>query len=325
MVVARSRRARRRPTDVRAAAARRRPWRRAEPRGRCGDGACRAPRVVNDRPVRPRTRCRTSRAARRCGCGRTRRATGPTRPRRRVRARRRRPSSSTRCRVGRATGTKPTHRSNRRGRRRRRAPLVTRGPVHRVDGVRVMEAVREPRRVGEQVPDAHRLGRGLGDRRERGAALVDAHVGERRDQRADRILELERALFVEHHRGDRRDRFRHRVDAPQRVELDRQPGFLVAVAARRDVGDPTVAAHDQRPTGEPAVVDVAAKWRSMRARRSGAKPASVGSISVFNSTMTSLRSGHVMAAGWRPYLRPSICWKIQPNRRKEALCRLRGR
>ena len=47
-------------------------------------------------------------------------------------------------------------------------------------------------------------------------------------KRATGSVELQRALLVEHHGRDRRDRLRHRVDAPDRVVRHRQPGVEVA-------------------------------------------------------------------------------------------------
>ena len=45
--------------------------------------------------------------------------------------------------------------------------------------------------MGEQVPDPHRLGGGLGDRRGAEPAAVHTRVGERRDEPADRVFQLE--------------------------------------------------------------------------------------------------------------------------------------
>ena len=104
----------------------------------------------------------------------------------------------------------------------RAAPLEPGVAVHGVDRVGVVEAVGEPGRVGQQVPDAHRLGGRHGHRRLRRPAAVDALVAERLDVAVQRVLQLEGALLVEHHRRHRRDRLGHRVDAPQRVALDRR-------------------------------------------------------------------------------------------------------
>ena len=81
---------------------------------------------------------------------------------------------------------------------------------------------------------------------------------EGRDELRHRVEERERALLVEHHRRDRRDRLGHRVDAPDRVGLDRQAGLGVALPAVRDVGDPPAARDDQQralvaPVGHEAV------------------------------------------------------------------------
>ena len=85
------------------------------------------------------------------------------------------------------------------------------------------------------MPDPHRLGGGHGHRPDVRAAGVDPQVGEGRDELADRIGQLERALLVQHHRGHRGDRLGHRVQPPDRVRLHRQAGLDVALAAGRDV------------------------------------------------------------------------------------------
>ena len=54
------------------------------------------------------------------------------------------------------------------------------------------------------------------------AARPHPRVREGRDEARDRVLELERALLPQHHRRHRRDRLGHRVDAPQRVVVDRR-------------------------------------------------------------------------------------------------------
>src|SRR4029077_10644003 len=86
---------------------------------------------------------------------------------------------------------------------------------------------------------------------------VYADTGERGDEGADRVGELERAFLVEHHRGDRGDWLGHRVDAPQRVRLHRQPGLDVAGPVAGHVGQPAVPADRDEPAGQPAVIDIA--------------------------------------------------------------------
>ena len=103
--------------------------------------------------------------------------------------------------------------------------------------------------MGQQVPDPHRLGGGHGHRLEVGPAGEHPDVGEGRDERADRVVQLEGALLVEHHRRDRGDRLGHRVDAPQGVGLDRQPGLDVARAVAGHVGQPAPPAHRDQPAG----------------------------------------------------------------------------
>ena len=110
--------------------------------------------------------------------------------------------------------------------------------------------------MGEQVPDPHWLAG-----RDRDLPLVrptgvDADVGEGGDERADPVGQLEGALLVEHHRGDRGDRLGHRVDAPERVGLDRQPGLDVARPVAGNVREAALQAHRDQPAGQAAVVHV---------------------------------------------------------------------
>ncbi len=129
--------------------------------------------------------------------------------------------------------------------------------VDRVDRVHPVEPVGEPGGVGEQVPDPHRLG---GRDRERvlvRAAGVDAQVGEGRDELADRVGQLQRALLVQHHRGDRGDRLGHREDAPEGVGFDRETFLAVAGAVAGHVRELAVPAHRDQVAGQPPVVDVA--------------------------------------------------------------------
>ena len=113
--------------------------------------------------------------------------------------------------------------------------------------------------MGEQVPDAHGLGDRNRRRRQRGAGLVDAGVGERGDEARHRVGQLQRALLVEHHRGDGGDRLGHRVDAPDRVVGHRQPGLEVAQPVVGQVRDAPAPGDRDRPAREQAVVDVAAE------------------------------------------------------------------
>jgi hypothetical protein len=140
----------------------------------------------------------------------------------------------------------------------RRVEEEARRAIRLVDRVGGLEAVGEARGVGEQVPHEHRLGGRDGDRRRGHPHAVDAQVAEGGDELRHRVEERKRPLLVEHHRRDRRDRLGHRVDAPDRVGLHRQPGLRVAMAARGHVGDPAPARdHELRaleaPVGHEAV------------------------------------------------------------------------
>ena len=172
---------------------------------------------------------------------------------------------------------------------RRRAPLEAGRAVEGVDGVGVVEAVGQPGGVGEQVPHPDRLGRRHGHDLGHRAAAVDAHVGELGQEAGDRVLELEVPLLPQHHRRDRGDRLRHRVDAPQRVRLDGQVGLDVAPAAALDVGL-VVAVHDDEPAREAAVLDVAVEVRAEAPEARGVDAAHVATCSINQRAKPAMRS-----------------------------------
>jgi len=181
------------------------------------------------------------------------------------------------------------------------------------------------------MPDSNGGEGGLGHRRQSRTALVDAHVGEGRDQRADRILELERAFLQEHHRRDRRDRLRHRVDAPHRVELDRQPRFPVTLAARREMHDAPVTGHEERPTGQAPIVDVSLEV-AIDPRQSIGREARLARVDFgLQIRHDASRCGrhHPMTAPPRPDTHPTDARLYAGNssqmRRKDESWRLQGR
>ncbi len=133
---------------------------------------------------------------------------------------------------------------------RRYTPLEARSSIHGVHRVAVEEPVAKPRRVGEQVPDSQRLRSRPDDRLHRGASRVHADVGELRQVLRDRIAQIEASLFVEHHRGNRCDRLRHRVDAVDGVRFDGKFASGVARPVRGEVGDLPGPAHKDCESGE---------------------------------------------------------------------------
>jgi hypothetical protein len=73
------------------------------------------------------------------------------------------------------------------------------------------------------------------------------------------VVSSKGALFIEHHRRHRRDRFRHRVDAKDGVGFYRKSRLFVALSVDRQVSDAAVPADENQPAGQAAVVDVAAE------------------------------------------------------------------
>ena len=130
-----------------------------------------------------RTTCRSCPAARRSAARRTRRAAARRSPRPAGRGRRWRRRSSTRCPGWKTSGIDAHCRQTSAESAPGGVPHSwPGGAVHGVDRVRVVEAVGQPRRVGEQVPDADRLDLRLGDRLQRRPGHV--HAGARRTRAA---------------------------------------------------------------------------------------------------------------------------------------------
>ena len=77
------------------------------------------------------------------------------------------------------------------------------------------DVVAEPRGVGQQVADRDRPRRGAA--LDRGLVQLHAHVLERGQDVADRLVELEFAVLDQDHRRHRGDRLGHRIDSPQAV------------------------------------------------------------------------------------------------------------
>ncbi len=132
-----------------------------------------------------------------------------------------------------------------------------------------------------------------------GPDLVDAGVGEGRDEARHRVGQLQRALLVEHHGRDRRDRLGHRVDAPDRVVRDRQPGVEVAQPLVGQVRDAPAAADRDRPARRADRRRRSArKCRSMRASREASNPTSAGSAStLIRATRPTLPAARDLVVG----------------------------
>ena len=151
--------------------------------------------------------------------------------------------------------------AQRRHHRLQRIARVDAGPVQRVHGVAVHEAVGEARGVGEQILDDHfAVGRA-------GAVVVLAAAREHLqalpagDVAAHRVVQLECALLVELHQRHAGDRLGHRVDARDGVTLEAPPAFHIHQAAGEKQRLPSAPRDRQQVARQLAVVDVAAQHR----------------------------------------------------------------
>ena len=80
--------------------------------------------------------------------------------------------------------------------------------------------------------------------------LEDDHVGEPREVRRDRVVELEASFLVQDHRGGRRDRLRHGVDPKDRAHRHRRAALEVLCAHGLEVGDPPVTRDADHAPGD---------------------------------------------------------------------------
>ena len=114
-----------------------------------------------------------------------------------------------------------------------------------------IEAIGKPRRMRQQVPHGHGLFRG------HALTVLAEHLQflEFGQKRHHRIIKLEGAVLVEHHRRDRRDRLGHGKDAKQRVLRERPVIFHTTPAHSRHMHDPALAGDHRQHAGELAFID----------------------------------------------------------------------
>ena len=75
-------------------------------------------------------------------------------------------------------------------------------PVRGIDRVADVETIRQAALMGEDIPHAHRPLRRLRDEVRPGAGQPDAEPLPRRNELVHRVIQLESALFIEHHQRD---------------------------------------------------------------------------------------------------------------------------
>ena len=73
----------------------------------------------------------------------------------------------------------------------------------------------------------------------------------------DGLVERDLAFLDQHHEGDTRDRLGHRIDAENRIVLDRNLAFEVGKALHRRMDDLAAAVDQKLGPREAAGVDVA--------------------------------------------------------------------
>ena len=111
--------------------------------------------------------------------------------------------------------------------------------------------------IGREAGCRHEARRRVGQQR-RHAAGVDAEVLPRGNMAVDRVVEADQPLFDQHHQRDRGDRFRHRVDAEDRVLAHRLAALEVHLAAEAGMDELALAPDVGQHAGQIAAVDIAA-------------------------------------------------------------------
>ena len=138
---------------------------------------------------------------------------------------------------------------------------------------------------------------GIGVRVERGALDVDLRSANSGSHAAIGSVSSNAPSSTEHHRRDRGDRLGHRVDAPERVGLDRQrrPRRRACPHVDRCATLPRRVTTISQPGSCPSST-YRAKCRSIRPSRSASKPTSCASVSTFSS----IAMGRIIgASSWR--------------------------
>ena len=129
------------------------------------------------------------------------------------------------------------------------------GAIKGVDRSFFQKPVGQARGVGHQVADRHIAFRGFGLVTVFVAADKDLQAAQRRDVIGHRIVELEAALFVEHHCRHRGDRLGHRIEAKDGVGFHRLGRLDVAQAAMLQVNQLVAAQHGAQSTRQFAGLD----------------------------------------------------------------------
>ena len=132
------------------------------------------------------------------------------------------------------------------------------GAVQRVHQGGLHEAVGQAGGVGEEVTPGDGAPGGFQLQLQRVAADGHGHVRELGEEVADRVVELEQALLVEHHDGQARERLGHGVDADNGVRRHGRAGGEVGQPGGALVGDPAAAGQgdgqaSELPIGDEAV------------------------------------------------------------------------
>ncbi len=143
------------------------------------------------------------------------------------------------------------------------------------------------------------------------AAGVYPQVGEGRDEVADRVGELERALLVQHHDRHRGDRLGHRKDPEQGVGPHRRVVGDVPHAVRREVRDLALPGHEHQPTGQLAGLHIPGEVLVDSVQPGGVEPDLAGVHLDFQAHLVLLRVPspvNVVFLLSRPDMRNPFCY-----------------
>ena len=134
------------------------------------------------------------------------------------------------------------------------AKIETGTAIHVVYGFEVVEAVSEPCRVREQMPNAHWFGDWFRNWLECRTAREHAGVGKGRNERTYFVCQLQLAFFHQHHACNRSNWLSHGINAIDGVQFDRESGLDVTVAVLADVNKLPIARNGACITGQAPVI-----------------------------------------------------------------------
>ena len=125
-----------------------------------------------------------------------------------------------------------------------------------IDIAALLEAIGEPRGVAQQVHDQHRPRRRTGQEGRVRTGHEHAEVLPFRNVFVHGLVQRDAAFLDQHHEGDARERLGHRIDAEDRVVLDRRLALEVGKTLHGRMNDLAAAIDQELRSREAAGIDI---------------------------------------------------------------------